>query len=214
MNKTNSLARVLAVVTGMTLALALASPVQAEGDPESGKKLSYTCLGCHGIDGYRNPYPSYRVPMLGGQHEDYIVIALKAYRSGERSHATMKAQAGSLSDQDIADIAAYFASRGELKVGAAVTTKGKELTQACTACHGETGASANAIWPNLAGQHKDYLINALKQYRLANKEETNGIGQRNNAIMAGLAGTLSDDDIAAVAEYYSSQQGLFTTEHE
>ena len=83
---------------------------QAAGDIEKGKLTSYTCTGCHGIKFYKNAYPNYHVPRLGGQNEAYIVSALKAYRSGERSHSTMQAQAGSLTDQDIADIAAYFAS--------------------------------------------------------------------------------------------------------
>ena len=80
----------------------------AAGDAENGKKLAYTCTGCHGIPFYQNTYPRYHVPRLGGQNEAYIVAALKAYRSGERSHPTMQAQAGNLTDQDIADIAAYF----------------------------------------------------------------------------------------------------------
>lgn len=80
----------------------------AAGDAENGKKIGYTCTGCHGIPFYQNTFPSYHVPRLGGQNEAYVVAALKAYRSGERSHPTMQAQAGNLSDQDIADIAAYF----------------------------------------------------------------------------------------------------------
>ncbi len=82
----------------------------AAGDAENGKKIAYTCTGCHGIPFYQNTYPRYHVPRLGGQNEAYIALALKAYRSGERNHPTMQAQAGNLSDQDIADIAAYFAS--------------------------------------------------------------------------------------------------------
>jgi len=82
----------------------------AAGDVENGKKMAYTCTGCHGIPFYQNAYPQYHVPRLGGQNEAYIVAALKEYRAGERSHATMQAQAGTLTDQDIADIAAYFAS--------------------------------------------------------------------------------------------------------
>ena len=88
----------------------LSSQVFAEGDAANGKKIAYTCTGCHGIPFYKNSYPSYSVPRLGGQNEAYIVNALKAYRSGERGHSTMQAQAGSLTDQDIADIAAYFAT--------------------------------------------------------------------------------------------------------
>lgn len=82
----------------------------AEGDPERGKIIGFTCTGCHGIPFHNNTYPTYYVPRLGGQNEAYLVTALKAYRSGERHHATMRAQANSLSDQDILDIAAYFAS--------------------------------------------------------------------------------------------------------
>ncbi len=82
----------------------------AAGDADHGKKIAYTCTGCHGIPFYQNTFPSYHVPRLGGQNEAYIASALKAYRSGERNHKTMQAQAGNLSDQDIADIAAYFAS--------------------------------------------------------------------------------------------------------
>ncbi|MEO0576265.1 MAG: c-type cytochrome [Pseudomonadota bacterium] len=196
---------------------ALPRTAAAEGDVESGKVLGYTCLGCHGIEGYRNPYPSYRVPKLGGQHAAYIELALKAYRSGERTHATMRAQAGSLSDQDIADLAAYFASQGEPVDGPVVTrgvAEGKEKSQTCTACHGERGISANAIWPNLAGQQQDYLVNALKQYKYASAERSDGYSVRNNAVMAGLAAALSDDDIDALAKYFAAQDGLYTSKHE
>ena len=82
----------------------------AAGDPEAGKVKSYTCTGCHGIPGYKNVYPTFHVPKLGGQNEAYLVAALKAYRDGERDHKTMVLQSEALSDEDIADIAAYFAS--------------------------------------------------------------------------------------------------------
>ena len=88
----------------------MSSQAFAEGDAANGKKIAYTCTGCHGIPFYKNSYPSYSVPRLGGQNEAYLASAIKAYRSGERSHSTMQAQAGNLTDQDIADIAAYFAS--------------------------------------------------------------------------------------------------------
>lgn len=82
----------------------------ASGNAEAGKVKSSTCIGCHGSPNYSNVYPAYRVPMLGGQHPEYIVAALKAYKNGERSHPTMKAQAAQMSDQDMADIAAYLSS--------------------------------------------------------------------------------------------------------
>lgn len=84
----------------------------AEGDPKAGKVKSYTCTGCHGIPGYNNVYPTYRVPKIGGQNYEYMVLALKAYRDGEREHSTMQLQANSLSEQDIKDVSAYFASLG------------------------------------------------------------------------------------------------------
>lgn len=86
----------------------LSYQTNAAGDVDNGKKIAYTCTGCHGIPFYQNVNPQYHVPRLGGQNEAYIIAALKAYRSGERSHPTMQAQAGSLSDQEMADIAAYF----------------------------------------------------------------------------------------------------------
>lgn len=92
------------------LLLTFVSTAKSAGDIKQGKIKSYTCTGCHGIKLYKNAVPSYHVPRLGGQNEAYIISALKAYRATERSHSTMQVQAGSLSDQDIADISAYFAS--------------------------------------------------------------------------------------------------------
>jgi cytochrome c553 len=92
------------------LALLAAPQVLAAGDPEAGRLKADTCMGCHGIPGYTNAYPTYRVPKLGGQPPEYLAAALKAYRAGERPHKTMQAQATSLSDQDIADIAAFLAT--------------------------------------------------------------------------------------------------------
>ena len=87
-----------------------ATAAPAAGDATRGKGLTYTCRGCHGLTGYKNAYPSYRVPKLGGQSETYLNNALKEYRGGKRKHPTMQAQAESFSEQDIADIAAYLSS--------------------------------------------------------------------------------------------------------
>lgn len=89
-----------------------AAPAAAatSGDATRGKGLTYTCRGCHGVTGYKNAYPSYHVPKLGGQSETYLNNALKEYREGKRKHPTMQAQAESFSEQDIADIAAYLSS--------------------------------------------------------------------------------------------------------
>ncbi len=88
----------------------------AAGEVAQGRLKAQTCMGCHGAPGMRNAYPGYRVPKLGGQHADYIVAALTAYKKEQRSHATMRAQAADLSQQDMADIAAYFSSLKKLAV--------------------------------------------------------------------------------------------------
>jgi len=94
-----------------SLLMALALPAQAAGNPKAGKLKTSMCAGCHGIPGWRTSYPAvYSVPLLGGQHAEYIVAALKAYKSGERNHPSMMGIAGSLSDQDMADLAAYYSS--------------------------------------------------------------------------------------------------------
>lgn len=83
----------------------------AAGDAAAGANKKSMCAGCHGIEGYRTVYPdTYRVPKLGGQHADYIIAALKEYKAGERKHATMRAIAGTLTDQDMADLAAYYSN--------------------------------------------------------------------------------------------------------
>lgn len=90
----------------------ISASAAAQGDAEAGRTKAYTCTGCHGIPGYMNVYPTYHVPKLGGQSEEYIVAALEAYAEGKRTHPTMEAQAHTLSEQDMRDVAAYFASLG------------------------------------------------------------------------------------------------------
>lgn len=102
------------LIAGILSVLAVPAALAAqEGDPEAGRVKAYTCTGCHGITGYVSVYPTHRVPKIGGQHAEYIVSALRDYREGKRDHPTMEAQANRLSDQDIADIAAYFSTVGE-----------------------------------------------------------------------------------------------------
>lgn len=196
--------RVLIAAAALAVS-ALSLEATAAGDPANGEVLANTCMGCHGIPGYRNAYPSYRVPKLGGQNADYIVIALQAYRAGTRPHPTMQAQGASLTDQDMQDLAAFFASEGGPEVAPTVTgglaAAGKEKAATCAACHGEAGISAAPNWPNLAGQHRDYLEHAINAYR----DKT-----RQDPIMQGQAAALTDDDVKALAAYFSSQSGLFT----
>lgn len=96
----------------LALLLSLASVKSfAAGDYDAGKIKAYTCTGCHGIVGYKNTYPTYHVPRIGGQNKEYLVIALQGFKSGERQHSTMNLQAEALSDQDIEDIAVYLAAQ-------------------------------------------------------------------------------------------------------
>jgi cytochrome c553 len=98
-----------AVVTAA--ALAMGASAYAAGDAAAGKQKTAMCEGCHGIAGYRTAFPSvYSVPKIGGQHAGYIVKALQGYKSGERSHPTMRAIAAGLSDQDMSDLAAYYSA--------------------------------------------------------------------------------------------------------
>lgn len=191
------------LTTALLIVMTAANPARAAGDAVAGAELGYSCLGCHGIDGYRNAYPSYRVPKLGGQNAAYLVIAIKGYRDGTRSHPTMDAQASSLTDQQIADVAAYLASLASDAAAGGTTAPGIEQTETCIACHGQNGISLSPAWPTLAGQHEDYLEHALNQYR---------DGSRTDPVMSQMAVALTDDDVEMLAEYYASLDGLETTE--
>jgi cytochrome c553 len=178
----------------------------AAGDPAKGEMKFYTCYGCHGIDNYRNAYPDYSVPKLRHQNAAYLVAALQEYRDGTRPHATMHAQASSLSDQDIEDIAAYLQGTA-VKPGTPAAAKAPQQVAACVACHGETGLGVEAPLvpkpPVLAGQHVDYLEQALTSYRN---------GRRKNVVMDGMAQLLkSDKDVKIVAAYFADQPSPLAT---
>lgn len=100
-------------VAALALLLTGFGNAQAAGDAAAGKVKAYTCLGCHAAPSLSNAYPTYPVPKVGGQHADYIVAALKGYKDGSRAHKTMHANAINLSDQDMADIGAYFQNAGK-----------------------------------------------------------------------------------------------------
>jgi len=167
-----------------------------QGDAKHGKAISYTCLGCHGIEGYKNAYPMYSVPKLEGQHPEYLAAALQEYRSGDRAHLTMHAQASTLSDQDIADIAAYFAGKPLVSQGKPAGAPPQAATL-CVSCHGQDGVSIAPAYPSLAGQHEDYISRAIDEYRK---------GGRKNPIMKGFAATLKDEDIDVISKYFAREQ--------
>ena len=168
----------------------------ASAGKSAGEKLAYTCHGCHGIENYKNAFTVYTVPKLGGQQVAYLVVALKAYARQERPHATMHAQSASLSEQDMQAVATFLSGEEIKSSGRAVGTAPK-AAQTCVACHGNDGFGLLPEYPNLTGQHPDYLEHALEAYRS---------GQRKNAVMAGMAAALTDDDIEALAAYYGRQQ--------
>ena len=184
-------------------ALSLALTAHAAGDAKLGEKKFYTCVGCHGIDNYKNAYPDYNVPKLRHQNAVYIVAALQEYKSGARPHATMHAQASSLSDQDMEDIAAYLQGLDAVKPAAATPATTAALpaqVASCSACHGDAGLGVDAPMdpkpPILAGQYRDYLTQALNAYRN---------GRRKNAVMNGMAASLTtDQDVAIAAAYFAS----------
>jgi cytochrome c553 len=188
-------------------ALAQGAADTTPGDPAHGQKLFYTCYGCHGVENYKNAYPDYSVPKLRHQHAAYIIAALNEYKSGQRPHPTMHAQAASLSDQDIKDIAAYL--QGSEATKPSTVDKGAVPKQAaaCAACHGENGTGVAAPLdpkpPVLAGQHYDYLEQALTAYQN---------GRRQNVVMNGMAKLLtSEEDIRIVATYFSNQSSPLET---
>ncbi|MBV9620175.1 MAG: cytochrome c [Gammaproteobacteria bacterium] len=194
--------RAAVMQVAVTAALLLCATGVSAADAAHGKRISYTCLGCHGIDGYKNAYPSYSVPKLEGQHPEYLGAALTGYRDGDRAHLTMHSQASILSDADIADIAAYFAGKPLAPTGRAPAGVPKAAAL-CTSCHGADGVAVAPLYPSLAGQHEDYLVRALEEYQR---------GGRKNPIMKQFAANLSADDIDTIAAYYAHQSPALKTE--
>ena len=194
---------------------AAAAPVCATAaDAEAGRHKAGTCLGCHGINSYTNVYPSYHVPKLAGQYAEYIVAALQAYQSGARGHRTMQAQAHRLNERDVADVAAFFAALPAAPMDpaqnptpppapVALTQEQEQKMQVCVGCHGLDGNSPLPQNPRLAGQYRDYLRQALLDYR---------DGRRNNEIMLGMIGLLDESDIEVFSTYFSKQRGLGVVE--
>jgi cytochrome c553 len=171
-------------------------------DPEHGKAVTYTCLGCHGIDSYKNAYPTYSVPELRGQNADYLVAALHGYRDGDRAHITMHSQTESLSEQDMTDAAAFLAGKPLVATGKPEGTV-PQAAQLCVSCHGQDGVAVAPMYPSLAGQHEDYLVRALDEYKH---------GGRKNPIMKGFAANLSEQDIQVIAGYFSRLTPALATE--
>jgi len=171
------------------------------------------CIGCHGIVGYQASFPEiYKVPMISGQNAKYIVSALTAYKKGERKHPTMRGIAASLSDQDMADLAAFYAAQAGVaasaKTDAPAEVAGLLQRGGCAACHGaDYIKTTDPSYPKLAGQHGDYLYVALKAYKT---EGSSTVG-RGNAIMAGMVKQFSNKELRAIANHIASLPGELQT---
>ena len=214
-----TLARTLAAIAG---ALCIAQPAVAQDAKVTGTTLAM-CIGCHGIPGYQASFPEvHKVPMISGQGEKYIAAALAAYRKGERKHPTMRSVAASLTDKDIAELAAYYGQDGR-KAGAASAAAGEqaakpleppakvaELLQKgnCLSCHGaDLNKPIDPSYPKLAGQHADYLYVALKQYQTKGNPQ---IG-RENPIMTGMVASFNHQELKTLANYIASLPGDLRT---
>lgn len=208
--------RTVLIAMAVSLSVSAASAAGLVGDAAAGKTKAAACGACHGADG-NSPAPTF--PKLAGQGERYLVKQIHDIKSGARPVPAMAGQTDSLSDQDIADIAAYYAgqkgsvnqakkdlvARGEAIYRGGVREKG---VPACAACHSPTGAgNAPAGFPKLGGQHADYVTTQLKAYRAA--ADGDAAGRANDGDtkpMRGVAARMSDAEIAAVASYISGLQ--------
>ena len=195
------------VSVSITLALAAAG-VQAAGDAAAGKEKSVTCLACHGPDG-NSPNPIW--PKLAGQHPSYIRKQLQDFKSGARKNDLMTPMVAPLNDQDVENLAAYFASQAQTAGTAAPdqVTMGERIYRAgnansgvaaCMACHGPDGmGNPSALFPRISGQHAAYLEQSLKDFRSGIRDNDAG------GMMRGVAAKMTDAEITAVAQYV---QGL------
>jgi cytochrome c553 len=179
-----------------------------------GEKHAQMCIGCHGIPGYQASFPEvHKVPKISGQNAAYIVAALTAYKKGERKHPSMTSIATSLSEQDMADLGAFYEQHGRSSLKAvadapavapsadvaALLTKG-----ACASCHGANfNKPIQGMYPKIAGQHADYLYVALRAYAT---EGNPRIG-RANAIMGAQVKPFSRKELKLMAEYIASLPG-------
>jgi cytochrome c553 len=203
--------KILFAFLGAVAACVVSFNVSAQeviGDAAAGAKKNALCVGCHGIKGYHTGFPEvYRVPEIAGQGAGYISAALHAYKVGDRKHPSMRTTASSLTDQDIADLAAYYASLAVTSpmadTAAAGSAQAMELVTrgGCTTCHGANFSKPiMPEYPKIAGQLSDYLYAALRSYK-TNDRPLIGRGQ---PIMGGVAKQFSNADLKVLADYVAS----------
>lgn len=184
------------------------------GNAKTGATHVAMCIGCHGIPGYQSSFPEvYKVPKIGGQTAAYLTAALQGYKKGERKHPTMRAVAAGLSDQQIADIAAYYEAQFTVSnVPETAAQPPKEVADLltrgnCASCHGANFNKPIPGYPKLAGQHADYLYAALKAYQTTDNAKLG----RNNAIMSAMAKPFSHAELKELAQYIASLPGSLAT---
>jgi cytochrome c553 len=178
------------------------------GDPVAGKEKSQLCQGCHGEEGISIEG---LIPKLAGQYGKYISKELRNYQAGTRSHQIMNAMAATISDDDLADIAAYFASRTKMKGNGSENELGKKLflngdisrtMVACVNCHGVNGKGLTpntSMFPVIGGQQRDYIRRQLVNFRKGDRTNSP------NGIMNRITQKLTDAELEALAEYVSEQ---------
>lgn len=210
----NPLARTLVAAATLFVAAASAQAQGVTGDVEAGHKKAEMCIGCHGIKGYQNSFPEiHKVPMISGQSAPYIVSALKAYQKGDRKHPSMRGIAGSLTEQDMADLAAFYAGQAGPAAPETAATASADVAAlltkgACVSCHGANFSKPiDPSYPKIGGQHPDYLFVALKSYTV----EGNNVIGRSNGIMAGIAKQYTPAEMRAIAKYLSTVKGELQT---
>ena len=170
------------------------STTQGEGDVNVGRRLSEPCESCHGVDGNaKNP----SMPTLAGQDAKYFIKAMTHYKDGTRKNQMMLAAAESVSEQDMLDLATYYAAEEPRRRDVRMPLKSTEWITRCERCHGLDGNSSDPRYPMLAGQDASYLRNMMKAY--AN-------GALENSTMYAMAASLSDMDINRIAVFFASQQ--------
>ena len=194
-----------------SLLLLVSVPAFAMGDAAAGQAKSAVCAACHGLDG-NSVVPNW--PKIAGQHEDYLVRHIQLIKSGARMVPEMAAITPGLSEQDIEDISAFFASQvnnggvadeNKVELGERIYRAGNAESgvPACMACHGPAGeGNPLAGYPALAGQHSVYTAKALTRFRAG---ENWGEKDAQSQVMNGSAARLTDEEIEAVASYV---QGL------
>jgi len=215
-NPVRSMIALVALLGTLGLSLNASAQDAKAGDARAGEKKAAMCIGCHGIPDYKASFPEvYRVPMIAGQNAKYIASALAQYKKGDRKHPTMRGVATSLSEQDMADLAAFYST--EAKAGpvpaalaaavpsdvAALLAKGN-----CASCHGANfSAPVDPTYPKLAGQHGDYLYAALREYQTDKNPQVG----RNNAIMMGMARPFTHAEAKTLAQYLAALPGELKT---